>query len=143
MDRWIHQTWHVPACKDLTMMEKRGSGILLHITSLPSPYGVGDLGAGAHEFADFLAESHQSFWQILPLTPTCSAYGNSPYSSFSAYAGNPLLISPEKMVSSGFLPDTFLKDHKPFSQNNVNYKKHCNIRRPFSWPLTMTIKKLF
>jgi len=104
-------------------MEKRGSGILLHITSLPSPYGVGDLGTGAHEFADFLAESRQSFWQILPLAPTCSAYGNSPYSSFSAYAGNPLLISPEKMVSSGFLPGPALKNNTPFPLNKVNYKK--------------------
>ncbi|MGA2107138.1 MAG: 4-alpha-glucanotransferase, partial [Syntrophorhabdales bacterium] len=76
-------------------MRKRGSGILLHITSLPSPYGIGDLGPGAYGFADFLAENRQSYWQILPLSPTAEAHGNSPYSSVSTFAGNTLLISPD------------------------------------------------
>ena len=84
-------------------MDKRGSGILLHITSLPSPYGIGDLGTGAYRFADFLAEANQRFWQILPLNQTCTAYGNSPYSSFSAFAGNTLFISPDLMVENGTL----------------------------------------
>lgn len=84
-------------------MNKRGSGILLHITSLPSAYGIGDLGPAAWRFADFLAEAKQSYWQILPLTPTESFSGNSPYSCVSAFAGNPLLISPELLVESGFL----------------------------------------
>ncbi|MEW6600883.1 MAG: 4-alpha-glucanotransferase, partial [Nitrospirota bacterium] len=77
-------------------MSTRGSGILLHITSLPSPYGIGDLGPAAYSFVDFLAETRQSYWQILPLTLTCPTYGNSPYSSFSSLAGNVMLISPDR-----------------------------------------------
>src|SRR3990170_468348 len=73
-------------------MKRRGSGILLHVTSLPSNYGIGDLGPWAYRFTDFLSESKQSFWQILPLNPTNLAFGSSPYSSPSAFAGNPLLI---------------------------------------------------
>ncbi len=102
-------------------MIKRGSGILLHITSLPSPYGIGDLGSGAYRFVDFLAESKQSFWQVLPLNPTCSVYGNSPYSSFSAFAGNPLLISPEILVEEGFLSKADIKPQR-FSNKRVEYK---------------------
>ena len=103
-------------------VEKRGSGILLHITSLPSAFGIGDLGLGAYRFVDFLAETGQSFWQILPLNPTCTVYGNSPYSSFSAFAGNPLLISPELLIEDGILLKSDIKDHPPFQSNRVNYK---------------------
>ena len=74
----------------------RSSGILLHPTSLPGPFGIGDLGPEAYRWVDFLAESGQGLWQILPLGPT--GYGDSPYQCFSAFAGNPLLISPEKLV---------------------------------------------
>ncbi len=84
-------------------MNKRGSGILLHITSLPSPFGVGDLGPWAYRFADFLSQTKQSYWQILPLNPTDQTSGNSPYNSNSAFAGNALLISPELLIESGFL----------------------------------------
>jgi 4-alpha-glucanotransferase len=86
-------------------MKRRGSGILLHITSLPSPHGIGDLGPEAYTFSDFLAETRQRYWQILPLHPTDMVHGNSPYSSISAFAGNPLLISPEFLVRDGFLED--------------------------------------
>jgi 4-alpha-glucanotransferase len=84
-------------------MLRRGSGILLHITSLPSFFGIGDLGPWAYRFADFLAETKQGFWQILPLNPTDPVYDNSPYHSISAFASNPLLISPELMVRDGLL----------------------------------------
>lgn len=84
-------------------MKRRGSGILLHVTSLPSRFGVGDFGPAARRFIDFLAKSAQSYWQILPLTPTSTFIGNSPYSSDSAFAMNPMLISPEKLVEDGYL----------------------------------------
>ncbi len=84
-------------------MKNRGSGILLHITSLPSPYGIGDLGPWAYRFADFLTQAGQKYWQVLPLTPTDQGSGNSPYSSLSAFAGNTLLISPELLCEAGLL----------------------------------------
>jgi 4-alpha-glucanotransferase len=101
-------------------MKRRGSGILLHITSLPSPYGIGDLGPEAYRFADFLAETKQSFWQVLPLDPTDTAHGNSPYSSISAFAGNPLLISPQLLVERDLLTPAEL-DAPSFSPERVNY----------------------
>ncbi len=103
-------------------MEKRGCGILLHVTSLPSPYGIGDLGRGAYSFADFLAEAGQSFWQILPLNQTCAVYGNSPYSSFSAFAGNTLLISPDLMAEQGILLKSDIENHPVFPEKRVDYR---------------------
>jgi 4-alpha-glucanotransferase len=79
----------------------RGAGILLHPTSLPGAYGIGDLGPAAHNWVDALAEAGQSWWQILPLGPT--GYGDSPYQCFSAFAGNPNLLSPETVVEDGAL----------------------------------------
>jgi len=73
----------------------RCSGILLHFTSLPGPFGIGDLGRCAYEFADFLAAAGQKVWQVLPLNPT--GYGDSPYQCFSAFAGNPMLLSLERL----------------------------------------------
>ncbi|MHC1790775.1 4-alpha-glucanotransferase [Solidesulfovibrio sp.] len=84
-------------------MQRRASGVLMHITSLPSRFGIGDFGPGARRFGRFLAQSSQSYWQILPLTPTSTFIGNSPYSSDSAFAINPLLISPEELVADGWL----------------------------------------
>jgi len=84
-------------------MFARGSGVLLHITSLPSPYGIGDLGFAGYAFADRLRSSKQSYWQVLPLNPTEIATCNSPYLSTSAFAGNTLLISPDKLVEDGLL----------------------------------------
>jgi 4-alpha-glucanotransferase len=79
----------------------RASGILLHPTSLPGAHGIGSLGAEAYAFVDFLAAAGQSIWQVLPLGPT--GYGDSPYSAFSAFAGNPLLICLERLVEAGDL----------------------------------------
>lgn len=104
-------------------MEKRGSGILLHITSIPSPFGIGDLGPDAYTFADFLSDTCQSYWQILPLNQTNLDYGNSPYSSFSAFAGNHLLISPERLVRNGFLAESDIQDVPEFSAAKVDYKR--------------------
>ena len=81
----------------------RSSGILLHPTSFPSRFGIGDLGSEAYQFIDFLAKSYQQYWQVLPLGPT--GYGNSPYASYSAMAGNPMLISPERLRDAGLLAD--------------------------------------
>jgi len=85
------------------MLQRRKSGILLHITSLPSPFGIGDLGPGAYWFIDFLHSTGQGVWQILPVCPTSVSSGNSPYSSQSAFAGNPLLISPQLLMEDGYL----------------------------------------
>lgn len=81
----------------------RGCGILLHISSLPSAYGIGDLGPAAHAFAGQLARAGVRLWQFLPLNPTSTFIGNSPYSSPSAFAGNPLFISPEQLVIDGWI----------------------------------------
>ena len=83
------------------MALERSSGLLLHITSLPSYGGIGDFGPAAYAFADFLAAAKQRLWQVLPLSPT--GYGNSPYAALSAFAGNPLLISLEKLVEAGWI----------------------------------------
>jgi len=85
------------------MLQQRSSGLLLHITSLPSPHGLGDLGSEAYSFVDFLAASGQTYWQILPITPVDPGAGFSPYSSPSAFAGNVLLISLEKLAEAGLL----------------------------------------
>ena len=83
------------------MQLPRASGILLHPTSLPGRYGIGDLGPEAHAFVDFLAETGQTWWQILPLGPV--GYGGSPYQSPSSFAGNPLLISLDRLADRGWL----------------------------------------
>lgn len=102
-------------------MNKRGSGILLHITSLPSPFGIGDLGPQAYQFADFLSQTKQSYWQILPLNPTDQISGNSPYNSISAFAGNTLLISPELLIESDFLTKEDIDTIPSFPTKRCNY----------------------
>ncbi|OGW75305.1 MAG: 4-alpha-glucanotransferase [Omnitrophica bacterium RBG_13_46_9] len=103
-------------------MNKRASGILLHITSLPSPYGMGDLGRGAYKFADFLAETKQHYWQVLPLNLTNQACGNSPYSVVSTFAGNTGLISPEILIEDGFLSEKDLNQMPTFPQGRCDYE---------------------
>ena len=105
------------------IIPKRSSGILLHITSLPSPYGIGDLGTEAYKFADLLAEAGQRYWQILPLNPTELGSGNSPYSSHSAFAGNPLLISPDLLVEDGLLTQKDIKPTTTFNDKKVEFEK--------------------
>ncbi|MDB5251151.1 MAG: malto-oligosyltrehalose synthase [Flaviaesturariibacter sp.] len=85
------------------LLNSRSAGILMHLTSLPSAYGIGDLGPEADAFAGFLQRSRQSFWQLLPINPTEAGQGHSPYSSTSSYAGNTLLISPELLAADGLL----------------------------------------
>ena len=98
----------------------RSSGILLHPTSLPGRFGVGDLGAEAYRFADFLARSAQHIWQVLPLGPT--GYGDSPYQCFSAFAGNPLLVSLEKLVEEGDLTgDDLTLDMPHFPERQADF----------------------
>ena len=97
----------------------RSSGILLHPTSLPGPYGIGDLGPEAHRFADFLSESGQRIWQVLPLGPT--GYGDSPYQCFSAFAGNPLLISLDRLAERGYLDLRDLNEQPAFPVEGVNF----------------------
>lgn len=105
------------------MIFSRSSGLLLHLTSLPSPYGIGDMGPAAFDFVDFLHQAGQKYWQLLPLTPTKTFYGNSPYSSPSAFAGNTLLISPEKLVRQGYLKKADLKHTTRFKTDEVLFDK--------------------
>ena len=97
----------------------RTSGILLHPTSLTGRFGVGDLGGEAYMFVDFLAAAGQHLWQVLPLGPT--GYGNSPYQCFSAFAGNTLLISPERLLSDGLLVPADLDAAPEFPEERVDY----------------------
>ncbi len=97
----------------------RTSGVLLHPTSLPGRYGVGDLGAAAYQFVDWLHHAHQSWWQVLPLGPT--SYGDSPYQALSAMAGNPNLISFDALLEVGWLTPGDLRDLPPFPQTHVDY----------------------
>jgi len=101
------------------MSFSRGSGILLHPTSLPGQYGIGDLGPEAFRFVDFLVESKQKYWQILPLGPT--GYGDSPYQCFSAFAGNTLLISPEKLLEDGLISRADLAGTSKFNSQKVDF----------------------
>jgi 4-alpha-glucanotransferase len=105
------------------MLEKRTSGILLHLTSLPGNHGIGDLGPGAYRFIDFLAASGQSCWQFLPTGPTSTAFDNSPYMCRSVFAGNPLLINLDMLVNDRYLSVKDLKDGSIFSEYEVEYDK--------------------
>ena len=111
-------------------------GILLHITSLPDKYGIGTLGKQAYRFVDFLVKSGQEYWQLLPIGPT--GFGDSPYQSYSAYAGNPLLIDLEKLIEEGLLDaddtDLQLIERKQFTDfgqldsfRQVVLKKACKV----------------
>lgn len=97
----------------------RSSGVLLHPTSFPGPYGIGDLGDAAYEWIEFLAKSGQQLWQVFPLGPT--GYGDSPYQCFSAFAGNPLLISLDRLLTEGLLDAADLADIPAFRFQPIDY----------------------
>lgn len=109
---------------------RRTSGVLLHVTSLPGPFGIGDLGPAAFRFVDFLSAAGQSIWQVLPLGPV--GFGNSPYASPSTFAGNPLLISPEALVSDRLLDDADIskwmieRDH---DSDRVDFERATEVKQ--------------
>ncbi len=102
-----------------SMDTNRVAGILLHPTSLPGRFGIGDLGPGAHAWVDFLAAAGQKVWQVLPLGPT--GFGDSPYQCLSAFAGNPLLVSPEVLLADGLLEAADLERAPAFSPDRVEF----------------------
>src|SRR5438046_2179250 len=97
----------------------RSGGILLHPTALPGRYGIGDLGDAAFDFVDFLAGAKLGVWQVLPLGPT--GFGDSPYQCSSVFAGNPLLISPDRLMADGLLTADDLKAPTPFPADCVDF----------------------
>lgn len=105
----------------IKMKLNRDSGILLHPTSLPSKYGIGEFGSEAYAFVDFLERSGQKLWQILPLGSV--GYGESPYQCFSAFAGNTMLISIEKLLEQGLLVQTDIDIPEPFDKAHVEFKR--------------------
>jgi 4-alpha-glucanotransferase len=100
----------------------RSSGILAHITSLPSKYGIGDMGPATYDFLEFLASANQTVWQILPLGPTDPGFSDSPYMSLSAFAGNPLLISPDLLYQEGLISSSDLLKIPDFSPYSVDFE---------------------
>ena len=115
---------HVPQQKHYD----RRAGILLHPTSLPSKYGIGDLGNEAFEFVDFLKSAGQTIWQILPLNPV--GYGFSPYQSPSAFACNPMLISLDKLIEEGLLKETDFELPRSFKTNSVEFERVIKLKKP-------------
>ena len=106
----------------------RSSGVLLHPTSLPGPHGVGDFGPEAYRFADFLHSAGQKLWQVLPLNPT--GYADSPFQSFSASAGNPLLISLDRLSDQGLLSKDDLRSVPVFPFATVDYGAAIRFKMP-------------
>jgi len=112
------------------MTLNRTFGILAHPTSFPGPYGIGDLGAYAGKFIDFLKQAGAGLWQVLPLGPT--SFGDSPYQSFSTFAGNHYLISPDILCERGYLEPGDLSDipafPETFSDCSTRSKSRCRLR---------------
>ena len=114
--------------KNILPDNNRCAGILMHITSLPGKFGIGDLGEPATNFAAFLCRSKQTVWQLLPLNPTEGLAGHSPYSSISSMAGNTLLISPEMLVDSGWLTMDEINEKTCASSERVNFEEAEKIK---------------
>ena len=110
------------------MIFPRRSGLLLHPSSLPSPYGIGELGPAAYRFIDFLNEAGQAYWQILPLTPTDTS--NSPYQCLSAFAGNPMLISLDLLHREGYLSNEIISKAVDFNAGRVIFDKVKQQKNP-------------
>jgi 4-alpha-glucanotransferase len=104
-----------------TLTSRRASGILAHITSLPSPFGIGDLGPASYDFLGYLKACGQTYWQFLPTGPTNSVFDHSPYMSTSAFAGSPLLISPEILFQEQLISEASLHDHQEFSRYQTEF----------------------
>ena len=105
---------------------ERSAGILMHISSLPSPFGIGTFGKTAYEFVDFVAQARHRYWQVLPLGPT--TYGDSPYQSYSAFAGNPYFVDLERLTDDGILDRNIYEDIDWGSGDYVDYEKVYNNR---------------
>ena len=106
---------------------RRKCGILMHISSLPSPYGIGTLGKHAHRFVDFLKEAGQTYWQVLPMGVT--GFGDSPYQSVSSFAGNPYFIDPIMLERAGYLTRSEIESFDfGGDSGSVDYEKLYNSR---------------
>lgn len=117
----------------------RANGILVHPTSFPSPHGVGDLGPAAYTFVDFLEKAGQKLWQILPLGPT--GYGDSPYGCYSAFAGNPYLISLEKLAAQGLLTEDALKAFETLPTDKVDFGAMWKLKEPLLQQAFQTFRR--
>lgn len=124
------------------MISGRSAGIILHITSLPSPYGIGDLGPEAYAFANFLAKAGQKYWQILPLNPTEPASGNSPYSGLSAFAGNTMLLSPDLLVKDGLLGQESLQASGFPNDGQVDFGAVINFKNKLFHQVFLNIENM-
>lgn len=108
---------------------KRAAGVLMHVSSLPSKYGIGDFGPSARSFLDFLAAAGQKYWQVLPMNPLTKEQSYSPYSATSVLAGNILLISPEQLFSQGLISQDDLDDHERKAKRKVKYESVETLKR--------------
>ena len=117
----LFQKFPVAILRGRQSYNERGAGVLVHISSLPSPFGIGDMGPEAKVFADFLSRTRQKYWQLLPLNPTEAGQGYSPYSALSSKAGYPLLISPELLVKDGLLKAEDLRKYHLPQDSQADY----------------------
>ncbi|MDD3655296.1 MAG: 4-alpha-glucanotransferase [Atribacterota bacterium] len=124
------------------MLNHRSSGLLMPIFCLPSRFGIGDLGPQAYQFANILNKNKQQFWQILPLNPTELEHGNSPYFSYSAFAGNPLLISPELLHRNGLLSKSDLEEYLLPEKPEIDFSKVYPLKQQILQKAVLVFSKL-